>query len=329
MNFLVLILMFAFGAPLLAQSLRTDLQQSLQSLFCQNQQRIPDTRELWRLGVFETQLDAAWIRSGDDQHELVTDDVAQIAREQALAKSHGGFAFGLCNAQEAWILSTPASAAVTSWTKEGLKIHVQNFRAQCPTLSVHYARATHGLPKLIVKTSSKQDESLMLHPELLEAGTIGLTCHPAGKATRGPELWSLIPIKQPPVEQVPGFIANPSEDLQNLILWVQKIRNLQGLKPLQTSHPLLKTFANQLAQSTSIRHPRALLLEQKKILARKKIVVLGENRVKATSTEQMAWLLWFSPTHRQLLLNKDATALGFDVARLQHEKLLVLVLAKI
>jgi hypothetical protein len=70
-------------------------------------------------------------------------------------------------------------------------------------------------------------------------------------------------------------------------------------------------------------------LAQKRLLAKRKINILGENRVKATTNEQMAWLLWFSPTHRQLLLHKKATALGFDVARLQHEKLLVLVLAKI
>ncbi len=326
---LMSLLLFLLIPTAFAQSFRTDLQQALQKTLCQEPQRIPDTRSLWQLGIFDTQMDAAWIKSSDDQHTLFEADVAQIASEQASSKKHQGFAYGLCGPHLAWILSSPAAAPITQWTPDGLVFNLKLLHDRCKTFDLTYAHALRGRPKQIASFPSLKEETLTVHPELLEPGTIGLTCHPDDKTKQGPELWTLIPIKKLKAEKVPGFSSSSASEISSLISWIQSIRQIQGLKPLKTENTLLSKFANQLVQDTSIRHPRALLLEQRKLLAKKQIKILGENRVKAASTEQMAWLLWYSPTHRQLLLHKSASALGFDVARLQHEKLLVLVLAKI
>ena len=133
----------------------------------------------------------------------------------------------------------------------------------------------------------------------------------------GPELWALIPIKNAAQAAVPR-LALASKDSEELIPWIQAIRKLHKLAPLQTTNPLLRRFATQLLSDFSIRHPRPLLLQARQQLLTKHIKIIGENRVKANSLEEMAWLLWNSPSHRSLLLNKDATALGFDVAESQR-----------
>jgi hypothetical protein len=286
-------------------------------------------QELWQKNLFETQLDAAWIRSADVRQPLLIQDLAKVALEQAKAKRHLGFAYGLCSTHEAWILSSPAAAPLSQWTSEGLKFDLKSTRAHCEKVALHYAGALKGRPKDIIKIKSTDEDSLLVHPALLEPGTIGLTCYPADKKNQGPELWSLLPIHNVKAAGIPHFSTQHHEGTNGLIQWIQLIREAEGLKVLQTEIPLLRKFANQLAAESSIRHPHAQLMAQKRLLAKKKINILGENRVKATTNEQMAWLLWYSPTHRQLLLHKSATALGFDMARLQHEKLLVLVLAKI
>jgi hypothetical protein len=323
---LLIIALMPFG--LQAQTLRTDLQEILPKLLCRDSKSIPTTRELWHHHFFETQLDAAWIRSADAQLPLIPADLAIIAQEQARAKQHHGYAYGLCSPHEAWILSAPSRGPLNQWTEEGLKFDIKAMHERCAKVGLHYAKATKGRPKALLKMLSTREKSLVVHPELLEPGTIGLTCYPADKKL-GPELWSLVPIHDVNTGSIPHFASQHRDGINGLIQWVQDIRKAQGLTVLKTEIPLLRNFARQLVADHSIRHPHAKLMAQKRLLAKKKINILGENRVKATTNEQMAWLLWYSPTHRQLLLHKSASALGFDVARLSHEKLLVLVLAKI
>ncbi|WP_141731199.1 hypothetical protein [Oligoflexus tunisiensis] len=328
MNRFLLLLIALTPGWLPAQSLRTDLQSILPKLLCKGGKIIPSSRELWKHQLYETQLDAAWIRSADDTQPLIPEDLATIAKDQALAKQHHGYAYGLCTAHEAWILSTPAADALSTWTADGLKLNLKIMQGRCEKVALHYAEAGQGRPKQIKKMRSRAAETLFVHPELLKPGTIGLTCYPADKK-QGPELWSLIPIQNVKTDRIPHFTSHHREGTGGLIQWIQDIRKAQGLTVLKTEIPLLRNFANQLVADPSIRHPHAKLMAQKRLMAKRKINILGENRVKATTNEQMAWLLWFSPTHRQLLLHKKATALGFEMARLQHEKLLVLVLAKI
>jgi hypothetical protein len=324
----ILFLLLMASDVLWAQTLRSDLQEKLPKLLCKEARSIPTTRELWQHNFFETQLDAAWIRSADASVPLVADDIGVLAREQALAKKHQGYAYGLCSTQEAWMLSSPSRSALNQWATEGLKIDMKAMQGYCGKVALHYAKVGGDLPKELMKIKSEAEDTLVLHPELLEPGTIGLTCYPAA-AGKGPELWSLVPIHNAKTETIPFFASHHSEGTEGLIQWIQDIRKAQGLPLLKTEIPLLRNFAKQLVAESSIRHPHARLMAQKRLLAKKKINILGENRVKAATNEQMAWLLWYSPTHRQLLLHKSASALGFDVARLPHEKLLVLVLAKI
>jgi len=323
-----LFLLLISSDVLWAQNLRMDLQETLPKILCKKIRSIPTTRELWQHNFFETQLDAAWIRSADAAVPLVADDIGALAREQALTKKHEGYAFGLCSHEEAWILSSPSRGPLSQWTAEGLKFDLKAMQGPCGKVALHYAKVSGGLPKELMKIKSRAEDTLVLHPELLEPGTIGLTCYPAD-AGKGPELWSLVPIHNAQTEAIPFFASHHRGGTEGLIQWIQDIRKAQGLPRLKTEIPLLRNFARQLVADPSIRHPHAKLMAQKRLLAKKKINILGENRVKATTNEQMAWLLWYSPTHRQLLLHKSASALGFDVARLPHEKLLVLVLAKI
>ncbi|MCX6129659.1 MAG: hypothetical protein NTX25_11420, partial [Proteobacteria bacterium] len=105
------LIVFLSSFPLNAQIFRPELQLSLQEKLCQNQGKIPKTQELWQVGLYETQLDAAWVYSRSPSHPLQIAELASIAAEQALTHGHQGYSYGLCNAKVAWIISTPSASA--------------------------------------------------------------------------------------------------------------------------------------------------------------------------------------------------------------------------
>jgi hypothetical protein len=223
MNRLLLLLFALSPGWLSAQSLRTDLQSVLPKLLCKGNKSIPTSRELWKIQLHETQLDAAWIRSAEAAQPLILEDVATIAREQAQVRQHQGYAYGLCSTHEAWILSTPAAAPLTTWTPDGLKVNLKIMQERCERVALHYAEAGHGLPKQIKKMETRAAETIFVHPELLKPGTLGLTCYPLDKK-QGPELWSLMPVQKVRTDRIPHFTSHHREGTEGLIQWIQDIQ---------------------------------------------------------------------------------------------------------
>ena len=82
--------------------------------------------------------------------------------------------------------------------------------------------------------------------------------------------------------------------------------------------------AGVLAIQKNITHDRSLLKKVGEDLKAKKTKLLGENRVAAPTTERLAWLLWNSPSHRSLLLHKNASVIGIHESIAQGERFAVI-----
>ncbi len=308
-----------------ASQLRMDLQNKLGERLCRDQNPL-EARELWQLGVFDAQLQVAWIDATDP---IALPDLEDEARKKADIVQHHGFAFGLCTPLKAWVVSSHAPEPLFRIEGDSILLATSLMRDVCASYDLDAAEAEKGLPRSLQKKSVPLATHLQINPAFLKAGTLSVTCHPPGRTIRGPELWGLMPIGRWDYAQIPFFNAAKLKGSIGLKKWIEHLRASHKLKPLQLDRPILTRFAQELLQESSIRHPRALLLNQASELNKKKGKFLGENRVKASSSSEMAWLLWHSPQHRRLLLNKEANALGLELSRLDLDELAVLVVARL
>jgi hypothetical protein len=116
---------------------------------------------------------------------------------------------------------------------------------------------------------------------------------------------------------------------QSLGGWVNHLRQLVGRNPLHLNQGFLKRMSQQtIRHHRGIRHDRRELRRIHQTLSRHQFTFLGENRVKAASFRDMAWLLWFSPRHRSLLLDAEATHMGWQVSKQGTEYHAVMLLAR-
>lgn len=323
-----LAIFFLFAASLakaqVQVELRSDLQEKLGKPLCQ-QSTPPEPRQLWEWAIYDAQIQAAWILADDAISPL---DLEVAARQQAVDAQHSGYAFGLCSPRKAWVVSTHAPYPLFEKHADAITLSPAALHSRCSSFDLDAAAREGGLPRSLRKKSREWQNTWRINSHFLEAGTLSITCHPGNKGQRGPELWGLMPVGQWNFDEVPHFQESSSASLIN---WIQDVRKVHRLNSLQADKLVLGRFAQQLSGSSSIRHPRALLLKQAAELKKLKGKFLGENRVKGMDPRAMAWLLWHSPQHRRLLLHREANAIGYKMAQADphSSKLFVMVIARL
>lgn len=308
---------------------RSDLETALQQSLCaarEVQQALTPLR-LWEAGIFDTQMEASWI-SSDQPIEAA--ELAAAARDQARSLHHRGFAYGLCSPYQAWMISSPAGEPPLAKREEGLVfVNSPALAASCAFFEVDAAASSGGIPRSLLAKQKPGLQALEINTAYLSPGTLSVSCHPPNPEKRGPELWALLPIGSWDPGAIPEAQVAHDSDFSSLRTWLQKVRAGHRLPVLRADSPLLSRFAQELLQHESIRHPRPLIRSQTAELKKRRGSWLGENRVKAFSPYEMAWLLWHSPQHRRLLLHAKANAIGLQISQKRPEKLLVMVMARI
>lgn len=317
------------GAPLTLTH-RLDIETALHQRICEAEsvQSFLRPVRLWEAGIFDGQMEASWIRA---DRSIDAEQLAAAAEAQAKELKHQGYAYGICGSQQAWIISTPAATPILISRSDGLITLNSSALAACAQFEVDAAAALEGTPRSLLSKRKPHRQALQINPALLEPGSLSVTCHPPDPARRGPELWALMPIGEWDRTQFPKAKVGSDDNFtfSELRAWLQAIRVEHALPQLKSDQPLLARFARELSTHTSIRHPRPLLRSQAQELKKQRGSWLGENRVKAFSPEDMAWLLWHSPQHRRLILNPKANAVGLEISQSRPEKLLVMVMARI
>jgi hypothetical protein len=319
-------------APLKATH-RTDLSHKLGAIFCRNP-GVMNMSGLWQAQIFDTQIEGQLlkIRPGT----AVSPEQLQKAGEiLASQHKHSGYSYGMCDSKTAWVATTPAPLPFAGQLpgKQEAEIDWGRMRNYCRLTRLDFAPARSGLPRnLETVGESKVSSSLKVSTSLLEDGTLAVTCYPKYAKGIGPELWYLIPVKNGPLATVPHanlLRAPQSRSTGSALLgWINQVRGEYHLDKLTLNNQKLKKMKALQKMNRTVHHDEAQLQKVQAAIQVSGGLFVGENRVKGKNLAQMAWLLWNSPRHRELILSKKASSLMVDMVDLKDEQIAILTFAK-
>ncbi len=307
----------AFAAPLVK---RTDVATSFGAVACAE---TPDERPLaaWAAGVFDAQMDGrrAALRAG---RAPTMAELERKARAIARVRHFAGYAAGSCPDGSGWAVALPSAEPLKVDAKTGALHLPASLIDACASFRVDFA-PTDGF------TTKQLGAARTVAAKDLGDGVLGVSCQPPRPRTQGPVLWFLAPVGKGPSEIVPESAAfgGGGTTLQRLESWILAVRRAAGAQPVVFKREMNEE-ASILAINPSLNHDRELLKKVGESLDAGEIKLLGENRVKGRDPERMAWLLWNSPRHRELLLNGSATVAGLAARDDRGETLVVLVLGQ-
>lgn len=308
---------------------RADLSTFMTKLVCDDQETL-DTRKAWEAGIYDAQVAVQSLRPKVGQ-TVKKEDVKKAAQVLASRNNHYGLSQGQCPNQSFWVITSPAPKPLVPPKDDTITIAAQDYRDYCDNIRVDFAAADKGRPRTILtqKSVSSTTEALQVNTKLLPSGVVSITCQPRYPAWQGPVLWYLVPVKEGAAADIPESEALEHESpIVALQQWVNAVRKKEGLPPLTDNHPRMQWLSEQLLKNSTIRHNRKLLEQAKEALKKNNARLVGENRVKAQTIQQMVWLLWHSPRHRQLILSKEATHFSVASQRVKQEQLAILVFGK-
>ncbi len=302
---------FLFSAIALGdgrRSFRFDLAEKIPTLCSQKH---ISSREFLRLGLFDSQVRAFLLERTDK---------ALPKNLQTAVQGFNGEARGPCDAKHTLAIFTRAPAAA--------QIHANHlFLPQaivqlCQPLLLRFADALAGPSQPLEYAAS------MALPK--EDGIVSVTCVPKAHSQRGHQTWFLIPTGKGPLEKVPAreFLAKGQDPEEAMRSWVHAIRKQAGLEPVLFANRSLKKIAKTLALGQSIEHDRTLNSQMQDLAHRANLHLIGEDRAQAASLEELAWLIWNSPRHRDLLLSKAAKLSSLIIHRQEDIWFLLLVFAR-
>ena len=313
-----------------AVSFRRDLFMSFDKLLCGDTEKkvagleaAPPASRLWRHGIFDAGARVYLLGPKGASQQL-----EKAAQSMARKNYHKGYSFGKCAKNRYWIVTTPSPIA---FKQEGeiMRLKAQDLHSYCKWFRIDYAHAQYGRPRKLFKSKDqKVEKSLLINTTLLERGSLSITCKPKKPTWLGPVLWSLAPVKKGPLEK--AFLAGSVEQKAPKALenWINLVRVNTDLGPLSSTEAFSHITKPLISKNLSIRHHRKDIRKVSREIKKQKGRFLGENRVKADSFEEAAWLLWNSPRHRSLLLHSKATHLATMAKRVKSERLSVMVFAK-
>jgi hypothetical protein len=314
----------AFGltpASALTPVERKDVVDGFGAVFCASE-AAPSALplSLWEKGITDAQIEGRALvrRLG---REASVQMAERKARTLARMRRYLGYAHGTCTDGRAWAIGLPAPEPLVRQGDE-LLLPQAALREACESWRVDFARNAGGDAEQLHAAAGK------VSLKGLDDGVVSLTCQPHAPGWRGPVEWHMSPVGKAPgtLPPKPEALTVGKSAEEGLIAWVNRIRTAAKLPPLAPRDELTRE-ADMLAIDPSLTHNRKLLRKATEALASQKLRLIGEDRVKGRDTSEMAWLLWHSPRHRALLLDKKATGIGIALRKAGDGELAVLVVA--
>ena len=291
---------------------RADVKEQLQHLICAESPQL-DARTTIALGIYDAQIDIRLIES--IAGTAVTEKML-VKKSKALAamKRYLGYTQGICTDRKGWVAALPAPEPLIR-TDDGFEIESNALSSACKIHRYDFAATKAGV-------SSRLPDSKKIRTSKLGAGIIEVTCQPAFPRWQGPIVWYLAPTSVDALAEKPK-LTNPEDRATSLALWIASIRSNEGLRPIILNDSLNRA-AELLTIDSSVTHNRANTDSMReKINAADSLRVLGEIRVRGQTPEDLAWMLWHSPRHRDLLLKEEATSYGIAIKEVGTELLAV------
>jgi hypothetical protein len=280
-------------------------------------------RLAWEAGVFDAQIEGRLLTPIAGA-ALTPSRLERKAKALARARKFGGYAFGPCPNGSGWVAAFPASAPLAMDAASGTAVlPVSELEERCASWRVDFAKQEGGFPKPVT-VAQKPRGTVRLGA--LGDGVASVTCQPRAPRWLGPVVWYLLPTGKGPADQPPAAEALSGGEAPQVSLatWVNRVRTREGLAPLEWTSEL-KDAASVLTVQPGLAHDRLLLQRVSARLADQSVTLHGEDRVRGADATSMAWLLWTSPRHRDLLLRRDATAGGVSARTLPDGSWLAVV----
>ncbi|NRA45899.1 MAG: hypothetical protein HRU09_13160 [Oligoflexales bacterium] len=305
-------------------SVRKVLASSLQESLCQKQFDEDELHEIaWSQGIYDAAIEVRMINR-KDKGALSTGKLRAFAIWQMKQNYHHGFGFGKCSKERAFTLSVPSRKAIT-FAKNGKSLSLPMTRHSCKRVYAQHVAEKGGLSKKLKFSRHGRIKIAKLDP-----GMLSISCQPKHPKWLGPILWFLVPIKLKQFPEVPSqeLFSSTQNAQQQLQTWVNHVRRHESLVPLNFTKKVLKDAASELAVSKMLFHDRSVMKQVKSTLKGEDLKPLGEDRAKASTLPRIAWLLWHSPAHRDLILNKDADLAGMSLSKEGGQYFMVLMTAQ-
>lgn len=272
-----------------------------------------DHHTFWQEGVFDSQI-AVSTFFPEKRGALSRENIHMAAKIQMAKEKHRGVLYGKCAHKYAWVASFPSPTGLTS------KELIPSLEQNCSSFE------THTIPE--TKASSITD----LLKNKKNYAFASVICNPRRPSWLGPQEWFLIQGgKQDPLLEQMGALKQPKQiDILSVFTTIAKMRRLADSSQV-TINRSLDQMAQRLARSGSILH-NSKRLKALSLLAQEKIPELSktaETRVIVKDIKEFIELTLSSPTHRKMLLNRQASHVGIEVKKLQNKFLIVVISAEL
>ncbi len=220
---------------------------------------------------------------------------------------HHGYSWGRCNSFKAWFAFTP-SPKPPLLNEKKIKFPIKTLKKYCRSWQVQFASYKGGQSKIVDFTENYLDLSSY------RQGTLSLSCRPIENHDVGSILWFLfflgdLPLKVPYQDQILEF-SGSSHD--KILLWINLVRQENGLSRSLAHEKDIFIYQKDDENLFSILH-NLVYLREKQVKITEKFQILGENKVKGANLEEALKLLWFSPSHRNLILNHAADSVSLKI----------------
>lgn len=212
-----------------------------------------------------------------------------------------------------------------------ITVPYNSLQSMCSTFRIDFAAQNGGQPKRLAFQEPKPSTKfLTIDTAPLESGTIALTCYPKEPDWQGPVMWYFAPVKSGPNASVPmaEMLYGKRELRNNLLAWINAVRQQEKLKPLSAGDKHLNMHAQSLTHHPDLLHDRRELASIAELLKSRGRTFLGENRYQGQSNLELAWLLWNSPRHRALILSPQGNYIGMGVQITNEDKFGVIIVAQ-
>lgn len=281
---------------------RDDLRVSAGTLVCNHDKKLADA---WQLAIYDVLLAIKLVKT--------TASLDQQALNYATQTGNFGYTYGKCQPKgPTWLLTV--SAPYRLRIGKGYFEFAAELSNYCREFATMYAANGLSLPKPVTITNRR-----VLLPKKGN-GVVALSCRTPPKGSKhGARLFYAVPIGKPTDKLIMNkqLIGN---DRSAVVKWLTSVRKALG-RPAVT----LRQLNNSTTTRFTVHHDRKELANLNKKL--KTHTLLGENRVRAYSLSEALAMLWLSPFHRQLLVDKRARYIDVAINYRAGQVLVVILVA--
>jgi uncharacterized protein YkwD len=290
---------------------------SLSAILCA---RPATADDLFKNGMFDAQVQV--VRLNPKGTSKVSLQQSQ-ERAKKLASDHeqGAYAHGLCADGGAWVMALPVADAVKV-EGESLKIPVAlNRTCAAGTLKASFVPEAKG--RSLALTIAKNNVATL--PNL--RGYAAISCVLNQNRNGGPRELALVPVAGASIDATEIGKKAFAKIEGSLAAWVNEKRKLENLPALLENNDL-SNAARSLVGKKMILHNVEALTAMRKVLNANGIEPQGEDRVQGRDINELAGLLWISPSHRDLILSPSADVMGVALNNDDSGQFAVIVVGK-